>query len=189
MANYVTDAEVKAALGVSDTNDDAAVATATAATNRLIDAYTNRRFDKTATTETRIYTATATKGRVIVDDIATATGLVVGADGLTLTAPTDYRLHPLNSELHGLPFTYLSGTDWPTGVGDVKVTATYGWPAVPAEVKQAALLQSLRLVKRRHAPFGISGSPEVGGEMRLLSRLDPDVENLLRHLRRLWVVA
>lgn len=189
MAKYVTDAEVKAALGVSDTNDDAVVALATESASRLVDAYASRRFDKTAAVEARVYTATASNGRVVVDDIATATGLVVEADGRTLTAPADYRLHPLNNELHGLPFTYLSGTAWPTGAGAVKVTATFGWPAVPAEVRQAALIQSVRLVQRRHAPFGIAGSPEVGSEIRLLSRLDPDVENLLRHLRRLWMVA
>jgi hypothetical protein len=88
-----------------------------------------------------------------------------------------------------MPWTYLSGTDWPTEAGAVKVTATFGWPAVPAEVRQAALIQAVRLFKRKGSPFGIAGSPEDGSEMRLLSRLDPDVENLLRHLRRPWVVA
>jgi hypothetical protein len=86
--NYVTDAEVKAALNVSDTKDDPAVALATEATSRLIDGFTNRRFDQTTTVEARLYTATATNGRVVTDDIATATGLVVEADGATLTDPT-----------------------------------------------------------------------------------------------------
>jgi hypothetical protein len=187
--SYATDAEVKAALNISDTKDDAAVALATEAASRLIDGFTNRRFDKTVTVEARLYTATATNGRVVTDDIATATGLVVEADGATLTDPDDYRLHPLNAGAHGMPWTYLSGTDWPTEAGAVKVTATFGWPAVPAEVRQAALIQSIRLMQRRHSPYGIAGSPEQGSEMRLLSRLDPDVENLLRHLRRPWVVA
>jgi hypothetical protein len=187
--SYATDAEVKAALNISDTKDDAVVALATEAASRLIDGFTNRRFDKTAVAEARLYTATAANGRVVTDDIATATGLVVEADGATLTDPTDYRLHPLNAAAHGMPWTYLSGTDWPTEAGAVKVTATFGWPAVPAEVRQAALIQAIRLVQRRHSPYGIAGSPEDGSEMRLLSRLDPDVENLLRHLRRPWVVA
>jgi hypothetical protein len=50
---------------------------------------------------------------------------------------------------------------------------------VPASVKLAALLQATRLFKRKEAPFGVAGSLELGSELRLLAKLDPDVEMLL----------
>ena len=46
----------------------------------------------------------------------------------------------------------------------------------------AAQLQSSRIYARRATPFGVAGSPE-GGIVRLLSRLDPDVELMLRPYR------
>lgn len=82
------------------------------------------------------------------------------------------------------------GTDWDTRLQDVLDAATSaidtacgttGSPfnPVPAPVKYACMLQASRWFKRKDAPFGISGSPEMQGEMRLLAKLDPDVEVLL----------
>jgi hypothetical protein len=53
---------------------------------------------------------------------------------------------------------------------------------VPAPVTAGALLQSCRIHARRQSPYGVAGSPE-GGIVRLLSRLDPDVELMLRPYR------
>jgi hypothetical protein len=50
---------------------------------------------------------------------------------------------------------------------------------VPPTIKLATQLQASRWLKRRDAPFGIAGSPELGSELRLLAKLDPDVEVLL----------
>jgi hypothetical protein len=62
----------------------------------------------------------------------------------------------------------------------VKVTALWGWTAVPVAVKQATLLQASRFFSRRHSPYGVAGSPELGSEIRLLARVDPDVGVSLR---------
>lgn len=45
-------------------------------------------------------------------------------------------------------------------------------------VREACFLQSLRLFQRKNAPFGITGSPELG-QMRAITKVDPDVEVLL----------
>jgi hypothetical protein len=68
----------------------------------------------------------------------------------------------------------------------VQVTATWGWTAVPATIKKATLLQASRFYKRRDAPFGVAGSPDMGSEMRLLAKVDPDVEVMLGDYRRKW---
>ena len=58
-------------------------------------------------------------------------------------------------------------------------TTSVQFDPVPSSVKLAVLLQASRWVKRREAPFGIAGSPEMGNELRLLAKLDPDVMVLL----------
>jgi hypothetical protein len=51
----------------------------------------------------------------------------------------------------------------------------------------ATKIQASRLFVRRQSPFGIAGSPEIG-TVRLGSRLDPDVEVLLRPFRKVsWM--
>lgn len=65
----------------------------------------------------------------------------------------------------------------------VRITGIWGWSAVPYEVQSACLIQSSRIFVRRQSPFGIAGTPELG-TVRLTSRLDPDVEALLRPFRK-----
>lgn len=57
---------------------------------------------------------------------------------------------------------------------------------IPAGVTQACLLQASRFFARRYSPFGIAGSPENGSELRLLSRVDPDVAVVLAPYRVWW---
>ena len=58
-------------------------------------------------------------------------------------------------------------------------TTAVQFSPVPASVKLATEMQASRWAKRRDAPFGVAGSPELGSELRLLPKLDPDVEVLL----------
>lgn len=61
--------------------------------------------------------------------------------------------------------------------------------AVPASINLATLIQAARFVKRRDAPFGVAGSPDMGNELRLLARLDPDVLVLVANHRNWWSAA
>jgi hypothetical protein len=92
---------------------------------------------------------------------------------------------PVDAPDKSWPWTQLLyvGGKWPSGsAGQAKVTAVWGWPAVPAKVPQAELLMAARLWGRRESPQGIIGSAEWGA-MRV-NRWDPDVEQLLRGLGR-----
>lgn len=130
------------------------------------------------------------KRRVDTDPIASTSGLTVSIDtnrDLTfdtdLTLDVDYILVPYTAAARGWPYTGIMATPgrtFPVADGAVRVIASFGWPAVPAPVRTAVLLQASRLFKRRLAPFGIAGSPEMGSELRLLAKLDPDVESLLQ---------
>ncbi len=162
--------------------------------SRLIDKSTGRQFGVT-TSEARYYTAKYDKRRlkyvIDVDDLqATPTIAVDAAGALTYTtAVTDFRVLPANATARGVPVTRIefgSTATTSTAVDAFKVTATWGWTAVPQTIKTATLLQASRIAKRRDAPFGVAGSPDLGNEMRLLAKLDPDVEVMVSAYRRYW---
>lgn len=200
---YATLAELRAYAGipVADLADDATLQLALDAAEEQIDDYTRRTFGADATPTVRVYTA-ANPWHVDVAPITSVTGLVVktddNGDGVfetTWTLNTDFRLEPVNAAAEGTAWTRVAalGTRtfprharWP----GVQVTARFGWVGtVPAAVKQATLLQASRLFMRKVSPFGVAGSPDLGSEIRLLAKLDPDVETLIRPYRRSWWVV
>lgn len=199
---YATLEELRVFVGIpaDDETDDAVLQVALDAAAGQVDAYTGRRFTADEAPTTRYYTATD-PGHVRVDPLQTAVGLVVATDdtgdGSYSTAWTlgdDYRLTPVNSPSTGRPWTGLARStagprSFPRGELAVEVTATFGWTEIPAAVHEATLLQASRLFVRRQAPFGVAGSPDIGSEVRLLARLDPDVEALLRPYRRTWAIV
>jgi uncharacterized phiE125 gp8 family phage protein len=193
--DYVTSAELKAYLRISDTDDDAQIALAIAAASRAIDTHAGRQFGSVSPVEERFYTGQWNRRRcrwvVEVDDIMTTVALVVDVEG---QAVTEYQMEPSNAEFKGKPWTHLvvnpASAVMPTGEQDeVAITGTWGWTAVPSTVKQATLMQASRFFARRQSPYGVAGSPDEGSEMRLLSRVDPDVGVALGPYKRWWAAA
>jgi hypothetical protein len=208
---YATVAELRAFVRIDDAADDVAMAAALEAASRGIDHACDprpghsRQFGRTDTTEARYFTAEprgygpGVRGQWVaqVDDIATAVGLVVAHDpaGTGSYSPvTGATLLPRNAVSHGRPCSAVlfagSSLTTPSPLLDaVQVTATWGWPAIPPTVHEAALLQASRLLARRDAPFGVAGSPETGTEVRLLAKLDPDVEIMIQsYVRKIGTV-
>lgn len=200
--DYVTAAELKTHLRITDTDDDAELAIAIAAASRAIDKATNRQFGLSAAPEARTYRrdGRCIDGRIAVQvfDVQTTVGLVVkldqGQDGVyeqTLTLGTDFDMWPWNAAGDGIPWTHIvfrpSASFLPVGYpNELQVTASWGWTSVPTIVKQATLITAARFFVRRDSQYGIAGSPETGTEMRLLERLDPDVTVMLGAVRRWW---
>lgn len=201
---YTTLLELKGFVGIpaADTGDDTLLELAVETASRWIDHYTGRRFWIDVAVVARTYTAT-TYNLLDVDPISTLTGLVVKTDDnddgtyeTTWTIGTDFRAAPANAAANGVPWNQLvaiGSRTFPTATSrrfpGVEVTAKGGWPAAPpSDIKQACLLQSARLWKRKDAPFGVAGSADFG-EMRLLSALDPTVTDLLSPYRRDWGIA
>jgi len=155
------------------------------AASRLIDIACDRQFGLVGSAEDRLYDSEYSVDRqswyIDIDDLMTVTGLVVKIDTLTI-ASTDYTLRPLNAAPKGWPWTTM---DVPSA-DTVTVTASWGWTAVPTTIKNATLLQASRIAKRRDSPFGVAGSPDMGNELRLLERLDPDVALMVAAYRRYW---
>ena len=175
----------------ADADNAAVYSPAIEAVSRLIDRATGRQFGA-VTLVARYYTAYWDPHRsayvVTVDDIGDATGLVVASDlDLTLafaTVSTVTATLPANAIAKGKVITRLVLDTGTALEGSTKVTAAFGWAAVPDTILSATLLQASRIAKRRDAPFGVAGSPEMGSEIRLLSKLDPDVALMVGVYRR-----
>lgn len=192
--DYVTSADLKAYLRITDTVDDAQIAQAITAASRAVDQCTNRQFGLTATTEARAYTARYDRHRCRwtfdIDDLMSPQ--VTGLSLSTVAGSIDqFSLQPFNNTFQGLPYTRVvvkpESTVKPNWLEDgVTATAKWGWTTVPLAVQQATLLQAARFHTRRQAPFGVAGSPDQGSELRLLARVDPDVEVVLAPYRRWW---
>jgi hypothetical protein len=195
--NYATRAQATGYIRLRDDEDDAQIDLALGMASRAIDRHCLRQFGNTGALQARRYKPRWSGSRnawlVRMDDVQNVAGLTVGFDsaydGTFVTPVTGYLLQPDNAAEDGMPYERLvfaapSGITVTGATQGVKVTAIFGWTAVPDAVTEACLLQVSRLHLRRDAPFGVAGSPSDGSELRLLAKLDPDVAVGLDHYRR-----
>jgi hypothetical protein len=175
--------------------DDLMTLTVASASSWVQD-YTHRDFNL-AEAATARYFDTTHAGMLFVDDIGHATISVAtdsSQDGTWATswATTDFQVNPLAAIAEGEPVTSLLAVGSYTYPavsrrrGLVRVTARWGWPEVPAAVKQATLIQASRLYKRHESPAGVLGGGDFG-TVRVGTRVDPDVEMLLAPYRYVLV--
>ena len=194
--DYVTAADLKSFLRITDTADDAELALAITAASRAVDRHCHRQFGKVASSEERTYTARWDRRRrrwvVELDDLHDSASLTVETDAGAIDV---YTLEPVNAAFKGKPYERLvvdpDSTVKPT-LEEHGVTATspnWGWDSVPVPVEQGTLLQASRFHARRFSPYGVAGSPEQGSELRLLARLDPDVAVAVGSVIRWWAAA
>lgn len=190
---YCTLNDVKSALNLDDSAENAAIELAIATASRQIDDYCGRFFYTDGTTiapATRYYTPTDWRD-LPVDDFTSiteiATDTTFNQTWSTIWTTTDRMFEPINNPSRGWPLSRILAVDryaFPRFMPQsVRVKGVFGWSAVPYEVKTAAKIQASRLFLRNQSPFGIAGSTDIG-TVRLSSKLDPDVEALLRPLRK-----
>ena len=192
--SYATLAQFKAAVGITDTTDDAALQNVLDATDTLIDLYCDRKTGFGTATETRYYTAEDYE-YVLTDDLVSVTTLQTDDDAngtyeTTWTAGTDYVLAPRNAALDGFPYTEIdTSVTWPRNFPKdvylgVKVTGVFGFPSVPSAVVQAEIIQAGAVWNSRTAPFGVIGSADLGGILRMSRALHPESALILEPYRR-----
>lgn len=190
---YATLNELKAATRISDNVDDSLLEMAIESASRAIDSYTNRNFYSSGTA-TRYY---APQNSYIceTDDIISLSSLTTldADDNYTVTwAAKDYQLEPLNGFVDGfsVPYTRIRAIDdyvFETlgGQATVKVVGVFGYAtAVPMSIKQATIIQASRIYKRLDSPLGVAGFGDLG-VVRVGSKLDPDVAQLVDSFRRI----
>lgn len=193
---YATLAEVKAALRITDSVDDALIETSIEAASRQIDHYTERTFTNGSATRVYIPTDSFT---VDIDDLVTLDTLKTSSTGdgfdVTWNNSTDAQLEPLNGRAGGMitPFTriraigeYLFPIFEPKNVNaneaTVQVTGLFGFASIPTAINQATIILAIRQFKRYDAPLGVAGFGDMGAIR--VGRFDPDVEALVEPFRK-----
>ena len=190
---YCTVEELKSRLAIPDTSDDFEITLAVQAACRSIDEICGRYFWQGTATRTYIPESIY---RQSVDDLVSVTTLKVDRDGdgvfeETWTLGTDFALEVApgryNAAAKGEAWPYTAfviigpkyiPVVWPWSHLDrIQVTGVFGWPAVPAAVKQAALIAAADLFRLKDAPFGVAGFGEFGA-VRI--QANPRVMSLLK---------
>ena len=183
---YTTLLTIRTALGIpsTDVTNDPYIEATIESVSRMIEDHTGRKFYAATCTN---YYAPVSIDEIYVDDLLSITTLKTDADGdgvfETTWATTDYLLYPLNST----PKTRIETSGYgkysfPLGVKRaVQIVGSFGYSAIssaPKPIREACEIQSIRLYKRRDAPFGIIAGGEMAQSMTIPD-LDPDVKMLL----------
>lgn len=191
---YCTLAELQSEASTSAAGEVTKMEVAIAAASRQIDGYCDRRFWQDATVVDRVYWADDAR-TVYVDDISTTTGLVVKCDdnddgtfATTLTINTDFILLDANAAdmVPVWPYTQLRivGVNtlgfpvFSSGRPGVQVTAKFGWPAIPDDIRKACIIQAHQLWKAKDAVFGGLSFGD-SGFMRVRDTMNPMAAALL----------
>lgn len=189
---YCTLADLKEYLKITsvDTNDDTMLEDIIEAISRRIDSECNRHFYQV--TEAR-YFHTNSRGVLYVGDIATTSGLEIKSSRLEdgsyqyTWAATDYNLLPYSPRF-GFPYTHIEISEYSDysfsgeKMGN-KVTATWGWAAVPDDVKMVCLNESGNEYRRRFGdnPNGTATITAAGVVITPQGLSKSSVQSLLRY--------
>jgi hypothetical protein len=198
---YATTAQFRDFIKDTSLNDAVPIATILLSASRDVEKICGRAFYQ-PDTPTVQYFSPARNSPWVLDlddmDLATTDGLVVavqwsngGNYAETWSLGTDYIAEPVNQSVNGIvgwPYTSLRSLAkiWPPRYADfyrdtVKVTATWGWPAVPDPVVQATLMRAFELYKGGEAPFGVAGQGDFGA---IRVRDNPMVSSLLQPYKK-----
>lgn len=180
---YITLAELKSELAITDTTDDDALVDCINAVGHEIDETCHRQFYQTS--ETRYFTPSHTD-QCLVSDLLTVSQLATDTDYdrnyVTTWATTDYDLYPYNSNepYYRIDIAPLGDNTFDQGSPKfVKVVGTWGFTSVPPSVKQACLLWSMRTYLRHKTVLGVSGTNAFGAMQVKVPPPDPDVAQFL----------
>jgi hypothetical protein len=96
---------------------------------------------------------------------------------------------PENAALDGFPYNRIitkpqGAYYFPLRYASVQIVGKFGFSAVPLPIQEACNIQTIRLFRRKDAPYGISGGAEMGQAI-VIPQLDPDVKLLLQAYERM----
>lgn len=202
---YPTLADLRQWVGVTDVAEDDTLTAALAAAVGSVEAWCGRKFTSSAPA-TRTMRACHARRLLLPagHDIASTSGLVVATDDnddgtaeTTWTIGSDFVVDPFDGVgpdgASGWPVIALDAVGsrtWPVlRRPSVAITATWGWSAVPDDVRHATLLIAQDLWSLKNAAFGVAGYGEFGpvrvGENRRAAAL----LDRFRHPMAMAVVA
>jgi len=182
---YADLGDLKTYLKIQPTNTkyNAALTDALNSASSEIERHTGRQFNLAASATPRVYEPEQDWMTVRTDDFATLNTLVVqvspdnsGNFTQTLTS-SQYEAYPYNGVVDGQPgWPYYrlrsTGGAWFPRLplsrrASVQVTAQWGWPAVPAPIKQSCMIIAAQTYRLADAPWGVAGMTEFGTAVRI----------------------
>lgn len=184
--SFVTLAEFKDAIGITDTSSDVDLQRALDASDDWIINYTGRTFSPIGSTASAQLFLAYDNDVLDVPDLQSASLVEIDTNGdgtfVDSLPSTEYDLYPLIL----LPGNggHLQIRIKPTSTiffipsYQVRVTGIWGYGPVPAGIKQAEVLLANRWFHRPSAPFSMWEAPQTG-ELAALQAADPDVASLL----------
>lgn len=187
---YCTLAEAKARLDITGDQQDATLESMIEAASRQIDGWCARTFFVESATRTVSVEFT---GELMLDrDLISLTGIATDEDGDRVYETTwdvsnvEFDGNPPYQALYLVP---NAPRYFPLGRNRVRVSGEWGYSTdVPHAIREACLILTSRLYKRKDAPFGVLGSADHG-QMQTLPGLDPDVKQLISQYRRFGLVG
>jgi hypothetical protein len=175
MSDYITEQELLDYMKSGADLGNSVTQGAITAASRQVESFTGRIFYQRAATSLYYSSYSTAAVTLEIDDLATTTDLAVRTDtagdgtySTLLTINTDFLVEPRNQQFGGQvawPYTQLRARallKFPTRLyawqpDTVKVTGTFGWAAVPADIKQATKIIAAQFVKLADAPLGVAG--------------------------------
>ena len=132
-------------------------------------------------------------------DIGSLTGLKIETDDVgdgsfsTTWSSADYDLSPFEEDedrAHAWYRIHAVNRVFPVNSfrRTLRVTARWGWTAIPDQIHQACLMKANILVLRKDSPYGVAGFSEYG-VVRLNRSEDPEITRLIAPFVRSNVVA
>lgn len=197
MADYTTFEQISARLGDQLRPGDADfIEGKITAASRSIDQWCGQAFGKDDTATARTYRRRDAY-RCKTDPFWTTTGLVIATDDLddgtysTTWSAADYDLDRFGgamADLLGGPYDTIIGIErtFPATRRPraVRVTAKWGWAAVPAVVGEACELVTMDLWARKDTPLGVTQTTVDFAGLRIGRDVMAQAASLLQPLRR-----
>lgn len=186
---YASIEDAKARLDITSADDDHILEQIIEAASRQIDGWCGRAF--TTGDTVRRLTADSSCLLILPEDLYEITAIAVDRDGDGVYE-TAWETTAVDTQPYPGPYQVLrprNGKSFPTHRYAVQVTGLWGFGGdVPPAIREACLLQSARLYKRKDAPFGVAGNAEHG-QLQTISSVDPDVKELIKPFIRHGMVV
>ncbi len=196
---YAALADVRTYLGIAtaETGDDTLITALIARAQSIIDRYTGRKFEASASTARyfeRFALDRSDRSLLLVDeDLLTVTELKNGDNDETIISSSDYWLWPYNAVADGVPYWGIKLKDNATNDGwefdtdgRVKVTGTWGYSATaPDGIKHATIRLAGYLYRQRDSQVFETTADPVTGQMIIPPGMPKDVRLILDGYKRL----
>lgn len=178
---YATSSDLKSYLKILDVEDDTELKRAIESVSREIDHVTEQHFYQVTEARTFVPTHPFSLRFGAWNTLVSATEVATDEDGdgtyEVVWQSTDFQLLTddgtpnVNAAPEQEPFTQIRAVgnhEFPAPIGGnnrldlVRITGTWGWPAIPTAVEEACLILAAETFKLKDAPFGVAGFGEFG---------------------------